>query len=60
MVSVYSLLNSLMAYGKFISKERKLEEVKFWHKTVFLKLHSSFVARYEIAVGAYYELVDQL
>ena len=59
MVSVYSLLNSLMAYGKFISKERKLEEVKFWHKTVFLKLHSSFVARYETTVGAYYELVDQ-
>jgi len=47
-----------MVYGKFISKERKLEEVKVWHKTVFLKLHSSFVARYETAVAAYCDLMD--
>lgn len=58
MVSVYSLLNSLMAYGKLISKERK-EEVKIWHKTMFLKSHNSSVACYETVVGACYELVDQ-
>jgi len=51
MVSVYLALNNPMAYGKAISKERNLKEVKFWHKTVFLKSHSSFVVRYETAVG---------
>jgi len=48
---VYLVLNNPMAYGKAISKERNLKEVKLWHKTLFLKSHSSFIAHYETTIG---------
>jgi len=34
--------------------------IYYVRNTVFLKLHNNFVARYETAVAACYNLVDQL
>jgi len=38
---------------------KKSQEEYFFEKIVFFYSHSSFIARYETAVAAYYDLMDQ-
>ena len=56
---VFSFEQASWHVEKPISRKIKAQDSWIGIKTVFWSLHSSFVARYETAVAAYFDEVDQ-